>query len=140
MVHGPVSDGASSKRAVPATRFTTMFVPDCAMLMVLEITVSVELVAVTPATVALIFAVPGPTAVTTPLESTVSTAGLPLVQALTAPVRLTSETCAKLPVTAACSVWPNAKLAPADTLIDEGGGVGHDDGWTNRGAGRHINR
>jgi len=62
------------------------------------------LVAVTPATVALILALPGLTAVITPLPSTVITPGLLLVQLVTASVTGTPETCRKELTTEACWV------------------------------------
>ena len=95
--------GACSRR-VPAGQLSTMFDPERVKPIVALPTVMEALVPIRPATVALIVALPGPTAVITPLPSTVSTPGLLLDQLVTASVTGTPETCKKAATTEACWV------------------------------------
>ncbi len=64
------------------------------------------LVPVMPSTIALIVALPGPTAVIKPLAETVTTFVLLLLQFVTAAVTVTPAASAKLAVAAACCVVP----------------------------------
>jgi hypothetical protein len=86
-------------------------------------TVMLTLACVTPPTVALTVAVPGPTLVIKPVGLTVTTAGLLLAHALTPPVTVTPETCAKLPVTLACWVWPSIIEVFVTVTVNEVGVV-----------------
>ena len=100
VVHGPFTVGACSRK-VPAGQLSTMPDPERVMPMVGLATVMVALVPVTPATVALIVALPGPTAVITPFPSTIMTPGLLLIQLVASVVNGTPATCKKLPRTEA---------------------------------------
>jgi len=89
---------------VPVGQLSTMFDPEWVKPIVGLLTVMEELVPVTPATVALTVALPGLTAVITPLLLTERTLGLLLIQLVTSVVNGTPETCKNVPTTEACWV------------------------------------
>ena len=78
----------------------------CVIIGPLDLTVIVELVPVTPLSVALMVALPELTAVTLPLASTARTLGLLLVQLVIKPVTGTPETAGKFAVAEAGWVRP----------------------------------
>src|SRR5215472_8796978 len=81
----------------------------------------VALVPVVPFTIALTVAVPVPTAVTTPLESTVTADGLLLLQLVTKALSATPLACGNVPVAVAFWVWPPIIVVVVNpTAIDEG--------------------